>query len=252
VSVETPERASRGPWLTERDLTALSWIGEQFAVRTDTLGYLLGRLGPDAETGQTVAASVVRRRVARWEEAGWARRHYLLGRPWVVPTRAGLALAADAREDRADEGLGPFDAWVPTSAATLDHLHLCAVVRLLVEATEPGVIWRSERRVRAEWRAAGRKGVKHCPDAELLIPAALGARTEWVEVELHRKREGRYADLFTYLPGGIDVIRWYTPPAMLSWLERTVHKHAGAAHRSTLGQRIIALPELGTFPGQAP
>src|SRR5947207_11164570 len=42
-------RSDRGPRLTERDHQALSWIGQQYAVRLDQVQIVLARLG---ESGQ--------------------------------------------------------------------------------------------------------------------------------------------------------------------------------------------------------
>jgi hypothetical protein len=47
-------RWGTGPTPTHRDVAALAWIAEQYAVRVDLLGLLLGRLSP--ELPQTVHA----------------------------------------------------------------------------------------------------------------------------------------------------------------------------------------------------
>jgi hypothetical protein len=88
-------------------VAALGWVAEQYAIRADTLGLLLGRLSPDAP--QTVhrwqyapgrsaelpalAEATVRYHLRRWLRAGWVRPQRALGRTWIVPTRAGLELA---------------------------------------------------------------------------------------------------------------------------------------------------------------
>jgi hypothetical protein len=51
-------RWGTGPAPTHRDVDALAWVAEQYAVRADTLGLLLGRLSPDAP-----------RTIYRWEYA---------------------------------------------------------------------------------------------------------------------------------------------------------------------------------------
>jgi hypothetical protein len=99
-------RWGTGPAPTHRDVAALTWVAEQYAVRADTLGLLLGRLSP--ETPQTIhrwpfapgqwaelptlAEATVRYHLCRWLRAGWVRPQRALGRTWIVPTRRGLDL----------------------------------------------------------------------------------------------------------------------------------------------------------------
>src|SRR4029453_8738871 len=45
-------RGGSGPAPTHRDVDVLAWVAEQYAVRVDTLGLLLGRHSP--ETPQTI------------------------------------------------------------------------------------------------------------------------------------------------------------------------------------------------------
>jgi hypothetical protein len=68
-------------------VAALAWVAEQYAVRADTLGLLLGRLSPETpqtvhrwqstpgETVQvpTLAEATVRYHLRRWHRARWVR-----------------------------------------------------------------------------------------------------------------------------------------------------------------------------------
>src|SRR5437764_13234198 len=56
----------RGVLVTERDLAVLRWIGEQFAVRSDVIRWLLGGDRPLSE-GRT------RQVIDRWRRAGLVR-----------------------------------------------------------------------------------------------------------------------------------------------------------------------------------
>jgi hypothetical protein len=126
------------PAPTARDLAALRFVGEQYAVRVDVAGLLLARLsaaGPQA--GGQLSRRQVREQLSRWERAGWAKRRRLLGHTWVLPTRAGLRLAGLA-----------FDPWTP-ALDRLEHHHAVAVVRLAREPIPGAGGWVCEREL---WR----------------------------------------------------------------------------------------------------
>ena len=112
-------RWDTGPVPTARDLTALRFVGEQYAVRLDVATVLLTQLsatGP--ERGSQLSRRAVREQLGRWEQAGWAERRRLLGHTWVTLTRTGLQLC----------GLD-YEVWSP-ALDRLDHHHAAAVVRL--------------------------------------------------------------------------------------------------------------------------
>jgi hypothetical protein len=133
--------ASRRPrWdtdtgITERDVAALRWLGQQYAARSDVLRVLLGRLSPGSPRieGQ-LAETTLRDVLDRWEDRGLIIRDRLLGHLWVAPTAKALRLVGlDVR------------AWsfiIPQ----LDHVHAVGIVRLALEPTIPaGGRWLSER-----------------------------------------------------------------------------------------------------------
>jgi len=65
------QRWDTGPSPTARDLTALRFVGEQYAVRLDVATVLLTRLstaGP--ERGSQLSRRAVREQLGRWEQAG--------------------------------------------------------------------------------------------------------------------------------------------------------------------------------------
>ena len=140
--------------ITERDVAALCWLGQQYAARSDVLRVLLGRLSPGSPkvTGQ-LSEQTLRQILGRWEDRGLIARDRLLGFQWVAPTVKALRLVGlDVR------------AWsfvIPQLA----HVHAVGVVRLALEPSIPeGGRWLSERELRRE------AGKSHVPDAAIQLP----------------------------------------------------------------------------------
>jgi hypothetical protein len=77
--------------ITDRDVTALRWLGQQYAARSDVLRVLLGRLSPGSPRveGQ-LAETTLRDVLDRWEDRGLIARDRLLGHLWVAPTAKAL------------------------------------------------------------------------------------------------------------------------------------------------------------------
>jgi hypothetical protein len=204
--------------ITERDVAALCWLGQQYAVRSDVLRVLLGRLSPGSPkvTGQ-LSEQTLRQILGRWEDRGLIARDRLLGFQWVAPTVKALRLVGlDVR------------AWsfvIPQLA----HVHAVGVVRLALEPSIPaGGRWLSERELRRE------AGKSHVPDAAIELPedpdteARSGLYGEdvdplpkrvAVEVELSRKGAARLREAWTRPRRG----RWvrtvyYAPPEVAGYL----------------------------------
>jgi hypothetical protein len=186
--------------LTERDLRVLTWVGEQYAVDLDVLGLLLARWSP----GSVAAGSrgpLARSQAGRLERAGCASRRTVLGRPWLVPTRAGIGFA----------GL-PYGAWEPVGWK-LAHLATVARLRLCMEGEHPEAAWESERAIRARWHGTGAR--VRIPDGALTMP---DGRRIAVEVELHRKARHRYAPIVAEQDPAWDECWWFTRPADSAWV----------------------------------
>ena len=219
-----PGGSSRRPrWdtdagITDRDVAALRWLGQQFAARSDVLRVLLGRLSPgfpriEGLIGETTLRDVV----SRWEDRGLIERDRLLGHLWVAPTAKALRLVGlDVR---------PWSFVIPQLA----HVHAVGVVRLALESSIPaGGRWLSERELRRE------AGKSHVPDGAVQLPDApdleAGAglygedvdplpRRVAVEVELTRKGAARLREAWTRPRHG----RWtrtvyYASPEVASYL----------------------------------
>jgi hypothetical protein len=217
-------RQSRRPrWdtdagITDRDVAALRWLGQQYAARSDVLRVLLGRLSPGSPRveGQ-LAETTLRDVVARWEDRGLIERDRLLGHLWVAPTVKALRLVGlDVRG---------WSFVIPQLA----HVHAVGVVRLALEPSIPaGGCWLSERELRRE------AGKSHVPDGAVQLPddpntiAGAGLygedvdplpRRVAVEVELTRKGAARLRESWMRPRHG----RWqrtvyYAPPEVASYL----------------------------------
>ncbi len=235
-------RWDAGPTPTARDLTALRFIGEQYAVRGDLAALLLTRLsttGP--QVGSQLSRRQVREQLGRWEAAGWAERRRLLGHTWITPTRAGLRLA----------GLN-YDPWTP-ALDRLDHHHAAAVVRLHREAIPGQNGWVCER---ALWRRRG-KASWHLADAALPthVPEpwqrqGMSEAWELVEVELTQKARPRVLAALKTRPPHTAHVTYYVPPelyAALSAQLASVVRELGGRPPVT----VELLPELAALPARS-
>lgn len=158
---------------TERDVLALSWVVEMYAMPVDLIEQL---------TGATPGA--VRQMTWRWRRAGWVETARLGAGPmWVWATAAGIERF----------GAHPYVSGTP-SAARLRHIRAVAVARmwLMDQVVDPASApsWVSERDLR--WQLGQVKGAdgarSHVPDAEVEFNAPDGVRRrQAIEVELTPK-----------------------------------------------------------------
>lgn len=174
-------RSDVGVRLTPRDLVALRWIGEQYALRFDQLQRLLAsQSSEDLKTPGQLSDSSMRHAIKRWSDAGLVvYKKILADTPGVVwLTTAGYR----------ETGL-PFRDQPPALAA-LEHIYWCSQVRLWLLLNRPQMAetWRSER-----WQ-------RHDLDQKLkqvkLPDALLTTATGEIAVELERTTKGptRLAD----------------------------------------------------------
>ena len=224
VAGSRPGGSSRRPrWdtdagITERDVAALRWLGQQYAARSDVLRVLLGRLSPGSPRVEgLIGEATLRDMLDRWEDRGLVARDRLLGHLWVAPTVKALRLVGlDVR------------AWsfvVPQ----LPHVQAVGIVRLALEPSIPkGGRWLSERELRRETgKSDGPDGAVQLPDD----PDTLGGlglygedvdplpKRVAVEVELTRKGAARLREAWTRPRHG----RWtrtvyYAPPEVAGYL----------------------------------
>lgn len=190
--------------LTERDLTSLLWIGEQYAIRNDQLARLLGR-----PVGRALSESTTRAAVSRWVRARLAKSRKLTVREpgFVWLTTRGLR----------EVGL-PFKTWEP-SASTVSHLYWTNQVRLYAEDRHPDFVWRAERYLRnGRPMQTISESASHIADGELRSQAGVVA----VEVELTSKSVPRREAIMKLLAEEYPTVWYFAPRGVLSPLERTV------------------------------
>jgi len=223
--------------VTDRDVAALCWIGEQFTARFDVLAVLLARLG--ALAGGQLAERTLRQIIERWEQSGLAARHRLLNHQWVVPTRKALHLV----------GLD-VPHWSPV-VPQLAHKHAVGIVRLALEPSIPeGGRWVSERELRREAdRVNVPDGAVEWPEDSDPRPAGRGLYGEEVdrlpprvavEVELTRKSKARLRDALKRPRHGRYLrIDYYAPAEVRGYLHGQVQRIG-----PRLPVQVHPLPEL--------
>jgi len=229
------QRRDAWPAATARDVAALRFVGEQYAVQVEVLAAVLGRLSPgEPRTAGWLGRRTLRQRLSRWEQAGWVVHRRLLDETWVLPTQAGLRLA----------GLD-FDPWDP-SPPRLAHHHAVAVVRLHREPMPGQGGWVCEREL---WRRRG-KARWHLADGALPapVPAAWQGITqawEQVEVELRQKAHPRVlAALKTRAPHTAR-ITYYVPTGLHSALSAQL----ASVVRELGGRPQVTVEPLPQVPG---
>lgn len=194
--------------LTDRDLWALRWIGEQYAVRMDQLARLLGsQPGGETTVEGTLSERRTRRIVERWTQARLVEtRKILYAEPgWVWLSRGGLrAVGLQVKY------LVPRPMW-------LSHVFWCGEVRRRLEADGDDFEWRSERLIHSFGSAFN---PHHLPDAELNV----GNTTVAIEVELTPKHLKRLIDIVAWHSHDYEQIRYYAAPAAESGVHRAIEK----------------------------
>ena len=183
--------------ITDRDVAALRWLGQQYAARSDVLRVLLGRLSPGSPrvAGQLGEATLRDRSLTAGRTAAWS------------PATACSATCGSPPPPRRCG----WSAWTcapgPSSSPSSPTSTPSGVVRLALEPSIPaGGRWLSERELRRE------AGKSHVPDAAIQLPddpdAAAGAglygedvdplpKRVAVEVELTRKGAARLREAWT-------------------------------------------------------
>jgi hypothetical protein len=183
---ERKTRGDKGPRLIERDLQALKWIAQQYAICLDHLCILLARLVGPGEYARTPkeAGELTQKRamaiVRRWEQLGLVQKAWILHNDpaWVWLTGEGLRLVS--------EELGELRAYDP-SPAKVNHLYWCNHARLYVENRRQDAEWTSERELKAGQKIERGAKRPHLPDATVLT----NGKTIAIEVELAIKSYSR-------------------------------------------------------------
>jgi len=179
-------RSDTGPRLTARDLAALAWIAQQYAIRLDHLSILLARLNEPGQYARTPkeAEELTEKRakhiVRRWQALGLVHKVWILhGNPeWIYLTPEGLRLVS--------QNIGQLRTYTPTPAK-VEHIYAVNTARLFIEKRRADAVWTSERQLYAGQKIEISKKRPHRPDAVVQT----SGRNIAVEVELSSKSYGR-------------------------------------------------------------
>ena len=222
ASAGTTDATTASGRLTERDIAALLFVADMYAVQLDQLAVVLG-----------ITQARARAVGLGWRRAGYAESARIgPGLPWYWLTRSGLSAC----------GL-PYRAASP-ALSRLAHLRAVTAVRLALEATPgyaaAGAFWRGERRLRA--RAGGRVGLReHIPDAEVHwpdgAPAGFAGECWAIEAELTPKTVARTGD--------------YGCPAGQAQVPGAPARHARAVYLCSAAARPTVARARATLAGAA-
>jgi hypothetical protein len=221
-------RSDRGPKITDRDLDALEWIAQQYAISLDHLCILLARLAdPDDRSPKEPGRLTEKRATAivrRWETLGLIQKAWILYNepPWLWLTQEGLRLVA--------EQLGELRHYIPTPA-TINHLYFCNHTRLFVEHRRQDAVWTGERILKAQMQKVERGSRRpHMPDAQVWTNKRLIA----VEVEISVKRAGQLDKILHDLALRYQTIWYFTHGTATRAIKQAV-----AAMREMYSQKFV-------------
>ena len=175
--------------LNDRDVFALRWIGQQYAIRLDQLQRLLGqRSGHGALHEGIISESAARDVVRRWKQGGWvcAERVRAATPMWIWLTPEGMKKVGLLYLYRGLDALNVHE---------LEHLYAINEVRLDDGDLDDGDQWISERTLlQGMGRAKGREMI-YRPDAVLYEDGDIIA----IEVELSKKTVGLLSHILVSL-----------------------------------------------------
>ncbi len=181
--------------LTERDITALHWIGEMYAIRMDHLDFLVRNnqsesLSPKVliHMPPSAISFATRSLVSRWIDCGWVECQKILANSprWIWLTRQGIS-----------EVGAPHGHFQP-KAGILNHISHVNAVRLLLHKQKPEYTWIDERELRQQQKLG------HIADGEIITPET----TVGIEVELTAKKAERVTEIIHGLVTHYSTV-WY-------------------------------------------
>jgi hypothetical protein len=199
-------------WLMPRDMTALLYILEMYALRFDQLQRLLARESEwEMKIPGLLDARTVWGIIKRWHAAGlvYYDRVMAYEPAWIWLTRKGIKYLQSN-----------YKYWQPKRSG-LDHFYYLTEIRMTFEADPEwsGAIWKSERALKAEQEWAGRGYARgHLPDAEVYHQGLVCA----IELELNEKNRGRTRNIMTGLiRSRYDNVFYYAKEPVLGFLRHT-------------------------------
>jgi hypothetical protein len=214
LDVSRSPRSDKGRTkFTTRDFLVLNWVGDQYAVRLDQIGILLGRAAERAtHEADIVQPTTAQRVLRRWLKKGFVKSKLILAREpvWVYLSSKGLH----------ELGL-PFREYVPT-AALASHYYWTNHIRLWVEKQYPGDAWVSERLLFRKHEGDAKQTV-HIPDGEVhRIDMDGDVTVIAIEVELTVKSHQRLITTMNELATRYDGVWYFTNATTHKVVTRTI------------------------------
>lgn len=179
--------------LSERDIWALTWIGDMWGVQNDQLERLLARkpVRKDKMKSEDATSIATRTIVPRWRELGLVEYQKIIAnRPaWIWLTRKGLAQLEL-----------PYT-YVEPKPGKVQHYYWCNETRLYVEAqpifTQQNRVWLSERKQKFG-REGRKRWLEHPTDANV-VSLTNPEHDIAVEVEVTAKSKERTLEIMNAL-----------------------------------------------------
>lgn len=182
--------------LSERDVYLLTWIGDQSAVTVDLLHRLVNWYNLQQDD-DPVTSHTIKWLVNRWQKAGWIEKRKILADypAFIWLTATGL------------EQAGLDYPYYKPSFGLANHIYQHNRVRLYVmERAQPGLFWRSERRIKAERDPDDNR---HLVDSEIIyLDGEFQGWTVGIEIELSLKTKDRLTSILQQLKQDYETV-WY-------------------------------------------
>jgi hypothetical protein len=219
VTDQTRKKRSRTLW-TDRDIAALVWIADQYAVRLDHLQVLLCQ-----QRGAAISIGTTRNLVARWRDAGWVETLRIRASEpiWIWPTRSVL------------RQLDLPYRYLDLDQCSLDDLsRIAAMNEVRLQECTDEVVWVSQRELLEEVKHG--RILPNLPDAEL---HRLDGRSIAIKVELSLEELSALTEFLTGLLRGegepYDEV-WFVAPE--------------ASVRRQIRERCTQMAEQGVLMGE--
>ncbi len=200
--------------LSERDIWALTWIGDMWGVQNDQLERLLARkvIRKDKLKSEDATAIATRTVIPRWKELGLVEYGKIIANKpaWIWLTKKGLALLEL-----------PYT-YVEPKPGKVQHYYWCNETRLYVEAqpifAEQNRVWLSERKQKFG-REGRKRWLEHPTDAtvvaldypeyDIAVEVEVTAKSKERTLEIMKALLRRYPNAWYFVsPEAKGVVEW--------------------------------------------
>ena len=211
--------------LTERDMFALRWIGEQYAIRFDHLRTLLALSTPaTTKMPNMLSPSATRHALERWQKLEFIEKpqKILAHQPqYILLSRRGIS-QLDI----------PYPYYDPRPV-TLRHIDAVNSTRLALQTSRPQALWTSERAIRAKLPRNERDAKPpHIPDAEVTTQPTKSPLA--IEVELTPKDATRLTSIIHGLLTSYSTVWYFLHPDVYTVMRETLQRMSQQARAHVL------------------